>query len=108
MSVAAISIKQGEDAVITLTGGSTEDLSDYTLAMQIRRTPDSTTAVFSVSDTDYLDGSTGGDVAVTVTAAASAAVPAGKLVYDIFGTSTGGETTRLYEGPVYVSPRVTR
>ena len=108
MSVVSISIKQGEDTAATLTGGSTEDLTDYTLAMQIRRTPDSTTAVFTASDTDYLAGSTGGALTVLINATASAAVPAGKLVYDIFGTSTGGETTRLYEGAVYVSPRVTR
>jgi hypothetical protein len=109
MPTVTISIKQGETVLATLTGNKVP-VATGALAMQIRPVPDSTTVLFSATDTTYLTGSTGstGAIVLAIPGGVSASIRAGAHRYDIKHTSTTGTITRVYEGPVYVDAAVTR
>ncbi len=87
------------------TDGTAWDLSDYTFAMQVRRSTASSTTLL---DIDTATMTALGQVSVTVSAATMSDVPAGRWVYDIELTSSGDEVTRILEGRFIVSPQVTQ
>jgi hypothetical protein len=49
-----------------------------------------------------------GVITLSLTATETAALAAGRYVYDLEMVSSGGQVTRLLEGVVTVSPEVTR
>jgi len=94
---ASIDITDTEDNVLVLTG--------YTVAGQIRKTYDSSTAVsFSAS----VSNASTGEVTISLTPAQTNALVAGRYVYDVEITSAGGTVTRVIEGQLEVTPGVTQ
>ena len=87
------------------TDGTAWDLSDYTFAMQVRRSSSSTTTLLDVTSATMTSV---GHVSVEVSAAEMTDVPAGRWVYDIELTSSGDEVTRILEGRFIVTPEVTQ
>jgi hypothetical protein len=87
------------------TNGTPWDLSDYTFAMQVRRSSNSSTALLNITSATM---NASGQVSVTVNATTMNTVPAGRWVYDIELTSSGDEVTRILEGRFIVSPQVTQ
>ena len=94
---ASIDITDTEDNVLVLTG--------YTVAGQIRKTYDSSTAV---SFTASVSNATTGEVTIALTPAQTNALVAGRYVYDVEITSAGGTVTRVIEGQLEVTPGVTQ
>jgi|TARA_R110000744_G_scaffold135750_4_gene245272 hypothetical protein len=82
---------------------SAKDLTYYTVTSQMRKSYDATTATsFTTAKVDAT-----GVVTLSLTATETAAVKAGRYVYDVeIASST--ETLRVLEGLVTVTPNVTR
>ena len=90
---------------ITDDSGNAQNLTGYSVAGQIRKTYDSTTfTAFSAS----VSNATGGTITISLTATQTNALAAGRYVYDVEITSSGGVVTRVLEGQVEVTPGVTR
>lgn len=86
------------------------DLTNFTARMHVRATvADSGTVLIRTTENGGIVlGGTTGVVTVKLTAAESAAIPAGRYVYDLELVSGGGEVSRLVEGSFVVRPEVTR
>lgn len=83
--------------------GTPINLSSYTGASQLRRHYTSSNATsFSVSLTSN------GVVTLALTANQTASLTAGRYVYDVEVTDSGGTVSRIVEGIVTVTPNVTR
>jgi len=87
------------------TDGVALNLTGYTFAMQVRRSTNSSTTLLSLTSATMTSV---GTVAVTVSAATMNDVPAGRWVYDIELTSSGGTVTRYLEGRFIVKAQVTQ
>jgi len=87
------------------TDGTPWNLTGYTFAMQVRRSSASTTTLLNITSATMTSV---GHVSATVSAATMAAVPAGRWVYDIELTSSGGQVTRILEGRFIVTAEVTQ
>jgi hypothetical protein len=87
------------------TNGTAWDLSDYTFAMQVRRSANDANTLLNITTATM---TAIGQVSVTVPATTMDGVPAGRWVYDIELTSSGDEVTRILEGRFIVSPQVTQ
>jgi hypothetical protein len=84
------------------------DLTNFTAAMQVRRTFDAEDAVLSLSDGAGITlGGLAGTIAVSVDAATMAELDASEYVYDL-ELDSGSEVTRLIQGTFTVKPEVTR
>ena len=94
---ASIDITDTENNVLVLTG--------YSVAGQIRKTYDSSTAV---SFTASVSIASTGEVTISLTPAQTNALVAGRYVYDVEITSAGGTVTRVIEGQLEVTPGVTQ
>lgn len=90
---------------ITDTDGSVVNLTGYTANSQIRKhaTSASATATFSVTN-----GGTSGQLTLGLDYANTAALTAGRYVYDVEVTSGANVRSRVLEGIVTVTPEVTR
>ena len=93
------------DIDVTDTDGNALDLTNYTVAGQIRKTYASLTAT-DVAAT--VENANNGTVRIQLTAAETNALKAGRYVYDVEITSQGGSVTRVVEGQVEIMPGVTR
>ena len=94
---ASVDITDTEDNILVLTG--------YTVAGQLRKTYDSSTAVsFAAS----VSNAATGEVTISLTATQTNALIAGRYVYDVEITSAGGTVTRVIEGQLEVTPGVTQ
>jgi hypothetical protein len=105
---ANIIIDQGTDYTtnITLSNDNAEiiDLTGYTATAQIRKTYTSTTATsFSTSV-----NATAGILTLSLPATATANLAAGRYVYDVLLKSSANVKSRVVQGLVTVSPRVTK
>jgi|SRR6056300_63899 hypothetical protein len=104
-----IVLDQGTNYSLTINmtnlDGSAKDLTGYTVRAQIRKSYyTSTYTAFTVVHDD-----TGGEITMTLTAAQTSALKAGRYVYDLEAESSGAtETLRVLEGIVTVTPEVTR
>lgn len=84
------------------------NLTGYTAKMDWRA-PDGTPGMsFSDALGNLALGGAQGTVAPTASAAQTAALPGGLLLYDLFLYSPSGVVTRLLAGNVNVIPRVTQ
>jgi len=101
-------VDQGTDfsSFITLedTAGATVDLTGYTAARMIRRTYLYTT---SVSFTTSIPDPTTGEIKIQLDATTTGNMKAGRYVYDLEITSSGGAVSRVVEGQLEVNPGVT-
>lgn len=105
-----LTVDQGADFSIGVdvadTDGNALNLTGYTAAGQIRKTYSSTTAVdFTVS---VRSPATAGILDVSLTNAQTNAMKAGRYVYDIEITSSGGIKDRVIEGQLEIMPGVTQ
>lgn len=101
-------VDQGTDysTSINLTDddGNVVSLGGYTSNGQIRKTYSSSNAVnFGIT----LEANTG-VVLLRLSDTQTAAMTAGRYVYDVFVTDPANVTSRIVEGIVTVTPRVTR
>jgi D-Tyr-tRNAtyr deacylase len=107
--IANLYIDQGTDFSITVdvtdSAGDILELSDYTAAAQIRKTysSSSVSATFATSIAELA-----GQVTISLTDTQTAALEAGRYVYDLNITSSAGLVTRVIEGQSIVTPGVTR
>lgn len=83
--------------------GNPVDLSDYTILSQMRKTHASVNA-YSFTATS----NAAGVIVMSLSSNASAAIPAGRYVYDLLVTDHLGNATRLMEGQVTINPSVSR
>lgn len=107
--VSNLSIDQGSDfqsvIYVETAEGTVANISGYTARGQVRKTYGSTTAV------DFhtvINNATGGRVSISLTKDQTAAMKAGRYVYDVEIVSSDGEVSRIVEGQIEITPRVTR
>lgn len=106
-TVQNITIDQGTtfSLSITLTNddGTAKDLSSYTVSAHMRKSYYTNTyTAFTTAKVDLT-----GELTISLTAAQTTAIKAGRYVYDIEITSSA-ETLRILEGIVTVTPEVTK
>jgi len=101
-------IDQGTDysTSINLTDadGNVINLSGYTANSQIRKTYSSSNSVAFTTSLDAANGV----ITLSLTDSQTANLVAGRYVYDVIVNATNSVTSRILEGIVTVTPRVTR
>jgi hypothetical protein len=108
-----IQIDQGATYTLALSykdsAGVPINLTNYTAAMQFRKTVESATASLSLTSSSgiVITGATG-LLNITITATQSRDLDPDIYVYDLEITSSAGVVTRLIEGSAVVSAEVTR
>jgi hypothetical protein len=85
--------------------GDAINLAGYTAASQIRKSYYSTTAN---TLTATITGTANGEITLSMTAANTANLSDGRLLYDLVITAPDGTKTRVVEGIVTVLPGVTQ
>jgi hypothetical protein len=107
-TVQNIYIDQGTTFEMTVTvsdqNGDPKDLTEYTVAAQMRKSYYTSTAIDFTSE---ISAPLDGDVTISLTASETTAIKAGRYVYDIEIEGTE-ETLRILEGIVVVNPEVTK
>lgn len=84
------------------------DLTGWTARMQIRRTPSGPDLLLSLTQAAGLTlGGTAGTVAITITAAQTAALPTGEQVYALDLIDGAGRVYKLLRGRLTVRPGIT-
>ena len=108
-SISNIFIDQGATFTTTVTvtdaNGDAVSLSGYSVAAQIRKTFLSSSAT---AFTATISNASAGEITITLSPTQTAALEAGRFVYDVLITASGGTKTRVVEGQVTVNPSVTR
>ncbi len=108
-SISNIFIDQGATFTTTVTvtdaNGDAVSLSGYSVAAQIRKTFLSSSAT---AFTASISNASSGEITISLTPTQTAALEAGRFVYDVLITASGGTKTRVVEGQVTVNPSVTR
>ena len=92
---------------VTDSSGAALDLTGYTAAAQIRKTYESSSATVSFT-VAFVSPRTTGQITISLTGTQTAAVSAGRYVYDVLITSGASEKTRVVEGIATFNPRVTQ
>ena len=108
-SISNIFIDQGADFTTTVTvtdsNGDAVSLAGYSVAAQIRKTfLSSTSTAFTAS----ISNASAGEITISLTDSQTTSLEAGRYVYDVLITASGGTKTRVVEGQVTVNPSVTR
>ena len=108
-TVSNIVIDQGTtfslDINLTNDDGSAKDLTNYTVAPQMRKSYEASAA----TNFTCVKVNASGKVTISLTATQTSAVKAGRYVYDVEITGTSPvETLRVLEGLVTVTPEVTK
>ena len=112
-------VEQGatwSQAVIWKTGSpaTAVNLTGYTARMQLRTSVTASTAALSLTTENGRialtagSGAGAGTITLSISATDTAALAAGRYVYDLELVSGGGLVTRVMEGVVTVSAEVTR
>ena len=108
-SISNIFIDQGATFTTTVTvtdsNGDAVNLSGYSVAAQIRKTFLSSSAT---AFTASISNASSGESTISLTDTQTTALEAGRFVYDVLITASGGTKTRVVEGQVTVNPSVTR
>jgi hypothetical protein len=90
---------------VASTTGSPLDLSGFTVASQMRKSYQSSTAY---SFTTSISNPIQGRVRIELSSEQSRQIPAGKYLYDVEVTAPTGEKTRVVEGIVLINPEITK
>jgi len=106
---AELTIEQNADFTTTITvndgTGAAQNLTSYTAAAQMRKSYYSSTANnFTVA----ISNAANGEITMTMTAANTANLTAGRMLYDLLITSPTSVKTRVVEGIATILPSVTR
>ena len=108
-SISNIFIDQGATFTTTVTvtdsNGDAVNLSGYSVAAQIRKTFLSSSAT---AFTASISNASSAEITISLTDTQTTALEAGRFVYDVLITASGGTKTRVVEGQVTVNPSVTR
>ena len=108
-SISNIFIDQGATFTTTVTvtdsNGDAVNLSGYSVAAQIRKTFLSSSAT---AFTASISNASSGEITISLTDTQTTVLEAGRFVYDVLITASGGTKTRVVEGQVTVNPSVTR
>ena len=108
-SISNIFIDQGATFTTTVTvtdaNGDAVNLSGYSVAAQIRKTFLSSTAT---AFTATISNASSVEITISLSPTQTTALEAGRFVYDVLITASGGTKTRVVEGQVTVNPSVTR
>ena len=108
-SISNIFIDQGADFTTTVTvtdsNGDAVSLVGYSAAAQIRKSYSSST---STAFTTSISNASGGEITITLSDTQTAALEAGRYVYDVLITASGGDKTRAVEGIANVNASVSR
>ena len=108
-SYANLYLEQGTTFATTIeiddVYGSTYDLTGFSVSSQMRKSyySSAATATFSTA----VNANTG-TITLSLSASSTSNIAAGRYVYDTTITNVNQEVTRILEGIVDVSPRVTR
>jgi hypothetical protein len=90
---------------VTASNGQPLDLTGYSVASQMRKSYQSSTAyAFTASIYNALTGK----VRLQLDSDDSSLIPAGRWLYDVEITSPSGTKTRVVEGIVTVNPQITQ
>jgi hypothetical protein len=90
---------------VAASNGQPLDLTGYTVASQMRKSYQSSTA-YNFTASVY--NAATGKVRLQLSDTQSSAIPAGRWLYDVEITSPSGTKTRVVEGIVTVSPQITQ
>lgn len=90
---------------VTTPGGAPLDLTGYTVYSQMRKSYSSSTAY---DFTATIHNTSLGQIKLSLTAAQSELIPAGRWLYDVEITSSTGARKRVLEGVVIVTPQITQ
>lgn len=83
--------------------------TNYSARMQLRTSYSAASASLELTTANgRISLTNAGVITLALTATETAALAAGRYVYDLEMVSSGGQVTRLLEGVVTVSPEVTR
>lgn len=110
MPYAELTVDQGSsfDTNIDLVAddGTSINVSNYIFSGQIRKSYYSSnpTANLSITITDAANG----NIAVSLNAATTTNIKAGRYLYDIKMTDTSNTVTRIVEGIITITPQVTK
>ena len=108
-SISNIFIDQGATFTTTVTvtdaNGDAVSLSGYSVAAQIRKSHLSST---STAFTASISNASAGEITISLTDSQTTSLEAGRYVYDVLITASGGTKTRVVEGQVTINPSVTR
>ena len=108
-SISNIFLDQGGSFTTTVTvtdsNGDAVNLSGYSVAAQIRKTFLSSSAT---AFTATISNASSGEITISLSPTQTTALEAGRFVYDVLITASGGTKTRVVEGQVTVNPSVTR
>ena len=104
-----LTVDQGSDITYTIdvtdSDGNSVNLTGYTIAGQVRKSYSSSTAVdFTAAVTNASNGT----VTISLSSTQTNNMKAGRYLYDVEMTSTGGTITRILEGQIEVMAGVTR
>jgi|13_taG_2_1085334.scaffolds.fasta_scaffold28128_2 uncharacterized membrane protein len=106
-TVQNITIDQGTTFSLTINltndDGTEKDLSSYTVSAQMRKSY--YTSTYTAFTTAKVDNE--GELTISLTAAQTSDIKAGRYVYDI-EIESSAETLRILEGIVTVTPEVTK
>ena len=109
-TISNLFLDQDADFTTTVTindsAGSALDLKGYTALAMIRKTYQSTTATTFTST--FVSPRTSGQITISLTDTQTAALEAGRYVYDMVITDSSGNKTRVVEGIATVNPSVSR
>ena len=102
-SISNIFIDQGATFTTTVTvsdaNGDAVSLSGYSVAAQIRKSHLSST---STAFTASISNASAGEITISLTDSQTTSLEAGRYVYDVLITASGGTKTRVVEGQVTV------
>ena len=105
---AELTIDQGANFSTAVTvkdaNGSGLNLSGYTVASQMRKSYYSTTAN---NFTATVTGIANGEITLSMTAANTSNLTAGRALYDLLISDSSGVKTRVVEGIVTILPNIT-
>jgi hypothetical protein len=110
MAILNLQIDQGstfsKQITVYQTDGTTiQNLTGYTIASQVRKNYTSTNFV-TINATN--NDPTNGVIVMSLTATATAALKAGRYVYDLQITAADGTVSRTIEGIITIKPEVTK
>ena len=110
MSYAELTVDQGStfESTIDLVSddGAVINVAGYVFTGQIRKSYYSTNPTANLTLT--IVNAANGNVKVSISAANTANIKAGRYLYDIKMTDTSNTITRLVEGVITITPQVTR
>lgn len=110
MAYVELTLDQGTtfETSLSLTNDdqTTINVTNYTFSAQIRKSYYSSNPTANITVT--VSDAANGNVKLSMDSANTANVKAGRYLYDLLMTDTGGVKTRVIEGIITVTPQVTR